>query len=412
MEKTVHVNAYVKKDGTQVREHFRTIDSNIQTPPIFSENKIPALTDESQYKFDSQHSKKQNLLEATISKTVFNDTIGNNANQAENIFEKIIDIGATILPIAVEIYSVANSGDQEVIAGLQPQIQNRIRQLDIQMNNMKQYIDITSQKLAMTNDKNEYSRLYKPFIKTYNAYQQAQDLVNRIKIHANNGNYKDIINEFNNYQHMNNIISNSEEIKNEINKMVKVANYSDGPLSIANNYLNYDRPEAKQFMNLALKIPEDTSQTKDFSMIKPIFNLKFNKFLNSKGTTLQIPKNMKGIVFNETSSISQKLSNFKPLQNDIRAEFIKNPSAKYLTSLGIDSDTNLQYSVGHFTIINPKIENGYFKGELLDIYDFNWLKFELAKDIYTYSFNNFAYILQILKRIKNYYFLIPIKFKW
>ncbi len=28
MEKEVHVNAYTKKDGTQVREHFRTIDSD------------------------------------------------------------------------------------------------------------------------------------------------------------------------------------------------------------------------------------------------------------------------------------------------------------------------------------------------------------------------------------------------
>lgn len=26
MEKTVHVNSYVKRDGTQVKEHYRNID--------------------------------------------------------------------------------------------------------------------------------------------------------------------------------------------------------------------------------------------------------------------------------------------------------------------------------------------------------------------------------------------------
>jgi hypothetical protein len=28
MEKTVHVNSYVKKDGTQVKEHYRNIDTD------------------------------------------------------------------------------------------------------------------------------------------------------------------------------------------------------------------------------------------------------------------------------------------------------------------------------------------------------------------------------------------------
>jgi len=27
MQKQIHVNSYVKRDGTQVKEHFRTIDT-------------------------------------------------------------------------------------------------------------------------------------------------------------------------------------------------------------------------------------------------------------------------------------------------------------------------------------------------------------------------------------------------
>ena len=31
MQKEIHVNSYVKRDGTQVREHYRTIDSNVSS---------------------------------------------------------------------------------------------------------------------------------------------------------------------------------------------------------------------------------------------------------------------------------------------------------------------------------------------------------------------------------------------
>lgn len=106
------------------------------------------------------------------------------------------------------------------------------------------------------------------------------------------------------------------------------------------------------------------------------------------------------------------MSNLEQLQNDIRKELTKNPDAKCITGLGIDTDKNLQYSIGNYTIINPHIENGVFKGTLIDIYDFDWEKLEdNFKNLELYGINNPAYFLQEIHILQKYYSLIPIEFK-
>ena len=105
--------------------------------------------------------------------------------------------------------------------------------------------------------------------------------------------------------------------------------------------------------------------------------------------------------------------NISIFQSKIKRIKIKyNPDIDFIGDLGIDSSTNLQYSVGHFTILNPRIENGCFKGTLFDIYDFDKLSINHFDNIKTYLLNNTAYYLQFLHKLKNYYFLIPIEFKW
>ena len=100
------------------------------------------------------------------------------------------------------------------------------------------------------------------------------------------------------------------------------------------------------------------------------------------------------------------------LQNDIRKELTKNPDAKFITGLGIDADKNLQYAIGHYTIINPHIENGIFKGTLIDIYDYHWLTKKELKDFLILFANNMAFLLQLSEYLMKYYFIIPIEFKY
>ena len=76
------------------------------------------------------------------------------------------------------------------------------------------------------------------------------------------------------------------------------------------------------------------------------------------------------------------------------------------------------------TILNPRIENGEFKGILFDKYDYKWLNKEelpnsetrmLNKEELpnseTRMLNNYAYTLQNTPLLTNYYVIIPVRFR-
>jgi len=77
-------------------------------------------------------------------------------------------------------------------------------------------------------------------------------------------------------------------IKPQIDKIFNVFKSSEGPLEFINNYANYYRPEARQFMDLSLNLPNDIYSNSEYSMIQPIFNEKLNEYLHNIGTELQV----------------------------------------------------------------------------------------------------------------------------
>lgn len=74
-----------------------------------------------------------------------------------------------------------------------------------------------------------------------------------------------------------------------------------------------------------------------------------------------------------------------------------------------NNDKNLQYSFGHMTVLEPKIENGYITGIGYDKYDYSMLYKE--NDYKGVFLNNAAKFLQSTAKLKNYYVLVPIKVK-
>ena len=62
------------------------------------------------------------------------------------------------------------------------------------------------------------------------------------------------------------------------------------------------------------------------------------------------------------------------------------------------------------TILNPRIENGEFKGILFDKYDYKWLSKEELPNAETQKLNNSAYALQNTPLLTNYYVIIPEKY--
>ena len=91
----------------------------------------------------------------------------------------------------------------------------------------------------------EYTKIYEPLQKDWQAYQSAKNIVNRIKVHANNGDFKSVANELGNFQNeklnqianpmnpnpqaIENIYSGLsttvQNIKPEIDKIVNVTKY-------------------------------------------------------------------------------------------------------------------------------------------------------------------------------------------
>ena len=76
----------------------------------------------------------------------------------------------------------------------------------------------------------------------------------------------------------------------------------------------------------------------------------------------------------------------------------------------MNEDTNLHYSIGHGTILNPTVDSkGNFKGLLFDKYDFA-LMLNFLEDSKTVGYNDVAWAIQTLKWGDNYYVFVPVMF--
>ena len=183
-----------------------------------------------------------------------------------------------------------------------------------------------------------------------------------------------------------------------------------------NSEYNYNRPDAKLFMDIALAGPDGVPSTQDYQIstrnVKDV-NEKYNLTGNK-----EIPKNYKGFEFSKDSPTAVRLNNSEELKREIfnKEKNYNSETGKFKSDkleIEFKQDKNLQYSFGHMTILNPKIEDGYVKGTAYDKYDFEAMYGKNFKDVpkETRDLNNKAYVLQSIKHLKNYYVLIPIKIK-
>lgn len=178
---------------------------------------------------------------------------------------------------------------------------------------------------------------------------------------------------------------------------------------------NANRPDARELMNIALSGFKNLPEHPEFNIFEPDAVGFVNKTLNiGKLEKLAIPTNWHGVIYDKNSGFGKRLSNSPELQNQVIAKYNKNTKTFNTNQILIEfkQDKNLNYSIGHGTILNPKVKNdGTFTGILFDKYDYKFLtKKELLNDS-TRALNNKAYGLQSVNIIKNFYVIIPINFK-
>ena len=186
------------------------------------------------------------------------------------------------------------------------------------------------------------------------------------------------------------------------------------PFAKINAEKNANRPDARELMNIALSGFENLPEHPEFNVFQPEAVEYVNNQLNiqnSKG--LSIPKDWHGVIYDKNSGFSKRLSNSPELQTQIMSKYDKK-SKKFTTNqigIGFSEDKNLNYSIGHGTILKPRIENGEFRGILFDKYDYKWLSKEELPNAETRKLNNSAYTLQNTPLLTNYYVIIPVRFR-
>jgi hypothetical protein len=204
--------------------------------------------------------------------------------------------------------------------------------------------------------------------------------------------------------------------KNNDDFFEKERNNPQSVLMRVNGEKNADRPDAKLFMDIALVGPKNVPSTQDYQFISSEQNKDINEKYNLVGNK-EIPSHYDGFEFNADSPTAQALNNSEEFKNQVLSS--KNYDSTTRTfktdklEIEFNNDKNLQYSFGHMTILEPKIENGYITGTGYDKYDYEAMygkKFENVSQE-TKTLNNKARFLQATGKLKNYYVLVPVKIK-
>lgn len=183
-----------------------------------------------------------------------------------------------------------------------------------------------------------------------------------------------------------------------------------------NEEKNKNNPDAKELMRISIVGLNNVSKNDKYIVIPSNKTKSINNALRiTNSMSLKVDSKWGGVRFAEDSRLSKNLSNSPQLQRQVKDYCKKHKNIDNETHIGIEltEDKNLHYSIGHGTILNPTIDKkGNFSGLLFDKYDFSpMLKEEFIDKNKTAKINNKAYVLQSLGQIKNYYILIPIKFR-
>ena len=192
---------------------------------------------------------------------------------------------------------------------------------------------------------------------------------------------------------------------------------TDSWLMKVNAERNANNPDAKLFMDIALVHPKNVPSTQDYQFVSSKNVKELNKKYNLTGNK-KIPSHYDGFEFSADSPTAKALNNSFELKNEIFNETKNyNPATSAFKSdkleIEFKYDKNLQYSFGHMTILNPKIEDGYVTGIGYDKYNFDAMYGKRFKNVSqtTKDLNNSAKFLQSTTRLKNYFVFIPIRIK-
>ena len=180
-----------------------------------------------------------------------------------------------------------------------------------------------------------------------------------------------------------------------------------------NNKKNANRPDAKQMLEIGIYGVDSYDDNDQFKHIQDGSADYYNKKYKLVGNKI-IPSDMKGIEFSTDSDFSKRISENDDFQQTVKDAIDKNGgNLPEKIELDFNKDSNLNYSIGHGTLLNAhKTDDGYIEGVVFDKYDYELFKKEYYENYPATIYNNGAWGLQKLKRLEDYYYFVPVRFKY
>ncbi len=385
-KKIVHVNEYVKDDGTYVREHYRGLPSN-------SENYIAENTDEAvktlyggiseDIPFEKQAAQEQLIPPA--------------GSQIGEIMARTLFAAADVLDSSgqVQEQNVTNG----IITGFEPPVNDTLlRLLEAQEEADKQEAE-TLKKLVTTKDKTEYKNLYRTYqqqkaqnketktaiAKIQHVVESQNKEIRQQRLNTENYMLQCAINMKNISELTKNIFNEKKQIiqrdfntfiKNDAHKYPKlekyIVNFGMWEQSTVENA--YDAKElwkaaAYNFQQSAEYIKKNGYLLNSTSALTPALQ----KFVRRKVKEQLGVNDAKGIMFKPDSTLSQAVVKSPELKTFIQENKESLQNGQIVNGSTFFSSTkNLSLALGNADIYNAYIdEAGNFRAYIIDTYDFN-----------------------------------------
>ncbi|MBR6098154.1 hypothetical protein IKP85_00230 [bacterium] len=173
-------------------------------------------------------------------------------------------------------------------------------------------------------------------------------------------------------------------------------------------------PDAQELANLFLGDPQKAPYSEEYRHLPAGSGRILNSKYNFTKTNKEIKNYSDGYAYSRYSTLAKNVSKYADLRNQIKKHYDEKAGSFDTNKIDVNFylDENLHRALGHATILDPTIENGYFHGILFDKYDFD-LKYS---DYYSNAFltiaNNYFWRLQSKYPYKEFYILAPVTFKW
>ena len=390
-KKIVHVNEYVKDDGTYVREHYRGLPSN-------SENYIAENTDEAvktlyggiseDIPFEKQAAPEQLIPPA--------------GSQIGEIMARTLFAAADVLDSSGQIQE--QNFTNGIITGFEPPVNDTLlRLLEAQEEADKQEAE-TLKKLVTTKNQTEYKNLYRTYQQQKAQNKETKTAIAKIQ-HVVENNQK------------NKILTKTKEIIHTQNEILrsKPATFLQGIAGLIPEYILenrttgrkitldkrtglHDFPEIEKcYINYGMKIErfKDNCYDADELWKAAAYNfqqsaeyIKKNGYLLNSTSALtpdlqkfvrrkvkeQLGVNdAKGIMFKPDSTLSQAVVKSPELKTFIQKNKESLQNGQIVNgSTSFSSTKNLSLALGNADIYNAYIdEAGNFRAYVIDTYDFN-----------------------------------------